>query len=485
MVKIRNKQLSITEPFDINNQRLINVADPINQTDVPNKNYVDTTSINYATQTGLYSGGTLSIDDGSHFTINAGIGFFVDPTSKIITKVEWDTINNIESIPYGTTDITISVAIDENGDVFQQIPKFTTEQRRNYIILGEIFIEPNDRILIDCAYNPIFSWDIPSVVDMHLSDNPKSIEGNTILPNGQNLQLDATSGKMIGYSINAKQSLNNPNQSTQIPITGITFYPSYYNGLEWVYLQSSNIINPGLWSNGTNTLQTTSNNKFSLRVLFRSNGIGDVFFLTYPTQEDQYSSIEEAESKTLLMGIPQPSELFGITIPIAWIILKGNATDLSDPLQSKIIPIKSVSSSTGSIATNASDVSYDPTTTTNIISTNVQDALDEVNDKIESLNYNTSNLNMLANSGNTNIYLATDITVLETPKSRVRVYLNSVEIKVGDGITTSECYFSDDNGVTAKNYDNVEIGDELYWNYTTTGYHLDNDDEITYNYLII
>jgi len=226
MVKIRNKQLSITEPFDINNQRLINVADPINQTDVPNKNYVDTTSINYATQTGLYSGGTLSIDDGSHFTINAGIGFFVDPTSKIITKVEWDTINNIESIPYGTTDITISVAIDENGDVFQQIPKFTTEQRRNYIILGEIFIEPNDRILIDCAYNPIFSWDIPSVVDMHLSDNPKSIEGNTILPNGQNLQLDATSGKMIGYSINAKQSLNNPNQSTQIPITGITFYPS-------------------------------------------------------------------------------------------------------------------------------------------------------------------------------------------------------------------------------------------------------------------
>jgi len=35
MIKIRNKQLSITEPFNINNQRLINVADPINKTDVP------------------------------------------------------------------------------------------------------------------------------------------------------------------------------------------------------------------------------------------------------------------------------------------------------------------------------------------------------------------------------------------------------------------------------------------------------------------
>lgn len=65
------------------------------------------------------------------------------------------------------------------------------------------------------------------------------------------------------------------------------------------------------------------------------------------------------------------------------------------------------------------------------------------------------------------------------------VHLNSIEIKVGDGITTSECYFSDDNGVTAKSYSSVEIGDELYWNYTTTGYHLDNDDEITYNYLVI
>lgn len=51
---IKNKQLLVTTPFDVNSQRLINVANPSGSTDAVNKNFVDTTAINQALCTGLY-----------------------------------------------------------------------------------------------------------------------------------------------------------------------------------------------------------------------------------------------------------------------------------------------------------------------------------------------------------------------------------------------------------------------------------------------
>ena len=200
--------------------------------------------------------------------------------------------------------------------------------------------------------------------------------------------------------------------------------------------------------------------------------------MVYPNQVDEYDTISEAESDTLLLGIPQPTELFGITIPIAWIIVEGNITDLSNPNEVKIIPIKSISTSTGSIATNAIDVSYDPTTTDSIISTNVQDALDEVNDKIETLDFSYNNQNMIALSGISGIYLATNTNVIDIPYSRVRVTVNSIEVEVGNGTKLSECFFSNDGGSTAKLWSNVEQGDNLYWNGDFSPYQLESNDVI-------
>lgn len=194
---------------------------------------------------------------------------------------------------------------------------------------------------------------------MYVSENDKSIFGNSIYPNGNNLLLNCTSGKMLGYSINAKQSLENPNISTQIAISGITMYPIYYNGTEWIYLDDYTSVDVTKWSNGTSTLQNSTNNKFHLKTLFRSNGIGDVFFICYPTQTSEYQSISDAESDILKINVPQPPELFGITVPIAWLIVKGSATNLSLDTDCKIVPIKNVTTTSGALSTVAEDVTFD------------------------------------------------------------------------------------------------------------------------------
>lgn len=481
--KIKNKQLVVTSDFDFLNNKLINLASPSASTDGVNKEYVDTTSINSAMQTGLYSGGTITLSGTSHFNISSGIGYFVDVLTKSITKLEWDNKTYIPIMSYGPTDITISIGIDSNGNVFQQVPLFSETQRQTYIILGQIFIHPTLRILVDVAYIPIYSRDIPTVVDTFVTNNDKNIEGNVISPNGINMMLNASTGKMLGYSINSKQDPLSPNISNQISLTGISYFPTFYNGTEWIYNGNTNTMDPSTWSNGTLPLQSSTNNKFNLRVLFRSNGIGDIFFLCYPIQTSEYGSITDAEADILQIAIPQPPELFGITIPICWIIVKGNATDLSSSTDAKIVPIKSVSTASGSVANNASDVSYDNTTTTNLTSTNVQDALDEINDKIENLDFNSNNIDMIANSGTSGIYLATNITVSQTPRTRIRVEINSIEVSVGNGSTNAFCFFSSDGGVTPKTYSNVALGDSLYWNKNVAPYNLETSDTISFIYM--
>lgn len=481
--KIKNEQLRIISNFDINNNRLLNVTDPLDDLDGANKGYVDHNAVNYALGTGLYSGGTVTVVDDTTFSISAGIGFFVDQVTKEITQVTWDEFTGVTIMAFGPTDITVSLGIDINGDVYQQIPKFTTTQRSEYIVFGELMIHPLDRVLCRVAYFPILSRDLPSIVDFHLATGPLLTEGNTVIPNGANLSLDVTAGKIVGYSVNAKQSLYLPNESEQSLVTGVTWFTTRDNGTEWVYETSGNTIDPTEWSNGTSTLQTAIPSKYNLRVLYRCAGITEHFFLALPTQLGQYDNIEEAESNLNALTVPIPDEIKGITVPLAWIIVRGNATDLSDSVEAKIIPIQSTSTTTGSLATTATNVSFDPTLATDLISGNVQDALVAINNKIEDLDFSYLNDDMNALSGTSGIYLATNDTVVDEPFTIVRVTVNGLKASVGNGTTLSDCFFSDDSGATAKTYQTVAIGDELYWNGDVAKYQLDITDQIDFIYM--
>ena len=120
------------------------------------------------------------------------------------------------------------------------------------------------------------------------------------------------------------------------------------------------------------------------------------------------------------------------------------------------------------------------------------DSLDAVNkDYLDtqitnsSLDYSTSNQDMLALSGTSGIYLATNTTITDIPATIVRVEINGLKVTVGSGTTNAHCFFSDDNGITAKNYDNITQGDSLYWNGDVATYQLEETDLIDFNYMVI
>jgi len=89
----------------------------------------------------------------------------------------------------------------------------------------------------------------------------------------------------------------------------------------------------------------------------------------------------------------------------------------------------------------------------------------------------------------THDHFVTGIDIDYTPfaDSEVIVKINGVEVNIGDGVTTEDCYFTDPtdvgfntlgNAMVAKPMADVTAGDVLIWNVSYAGYQLDPSDDI-------
>jgi len=105
-----------------------------------------------------------------------------------------------------------------------------------------------------------------------------------------------------------------------------------------------------------------------------------------------------------------------------------------------------------------------------------------VDDTVDALTYSTD-INLTALSGTGGTYLATNTSVSDVPVTNIRVMVNSIEVNVGNGTTVADCFFSDDGGSTAKSFTTVAQGDNLYWNGDQAKYQLEITDEIDFIYL--
>jgi len=89
-------------------------------------------------------------------------------------------------------------------------------------------------------------------------------------------------------------------------------------------------------------------------------------------------------------------------------------------------------------------------------------------------------------SGNSSLV---GFTMPSTPisNSYVNVFVNGLQYQVGDGVTSSvPCYFSADGGITARGFEfnNIQVGDSLYWNGTFNGFNLYSGWNILITYLV-
>ena len=75
-----------------------------------------------------------------------------------------------------------------------------------------------------------------------------------------------------------------------------------------------------------------------------------------------------------------------------------------------------------------------------------------------------------------------NITYSPYQDSYVTVEVNGISVDLGDGVKSTDSYFSGDNGVTAARVEEIRSGDQLYWNGIQSGFELVSDDEINLIY---
>jgi hypothetical protein len=74
---------------------------------------------------------------------------------------------------------------------------------------------------------------------------------------------------------------------------------------------------------------------------------------------------------------------------------------------------------------------------------------------------------------------STGIALGSTPAGLLRIAINGMIAKLGDGVKTEAFYFSGDSGTTARSFANIVSGDTLYFVGTVAGFELETDDMIS------
>ena len=80
---------------------------------------------------------------------------------------------------------------------------------------------------------------------------------------------------------------------------------------------------------------------------------------------------------------------------------------------------------------------------------------------------------------------ATSLNISISPRGAgyVSVSVNGVGYVVGDGVKTTDSYFSADGGTTARTIETIEAGDQLIWNGILSGFELLNSrDRVNFEY---
>lgn len=198
--------------------------------------------------TGFLLGLQLSINaDPTKFNIAPGYYVVTDftnlanPVVKIITYAGATGL-----IPaYLATANSTYVALDINGAVVSSASPFTNADRRTLAIIGNVVHSNNTTINVT---NEIKAPIVASTNQVH--DFMRAIgflneEGNIYSPNGANLQINKSAGKIFGMGINSADYLN-PHQLSIPAQTALTFAYRLRTGTQYANTTS---IDPNNWDN--------------------------------------------------------------------------------------------------------------------------------------------------------------------------------------------------------------------------------------------
>ena len=278
--------------------------------------------------TGIRSGGLITINaDPAKFDVSAGAGWVVthsDSVSSTVVEVTWAAFT-AQTLTNLATSFATDIAINASGTLLQQ-DSFTDIELRSLILLGGVDhsnqTDIENTFPIQRPTNSVAS----NVAELARAVGDINLSGNIYGANGVNLSIDKTAGVVYGYGRNNGVDSDNPSKLTTAAQTALSFGYVYDNASgAGTYVPVSTFVDPDNYDDGTGTLATVANNKYTIqRVLYFANA--NKTFVQYGTTV--YNTLTDA-----LDAVPRASFplLAGIKTAMVrgYIVVKKGATDLS------------------------------------------------------------------------------------------------------------------------------------------------------------
>lgn len=318
--------------------------------------------------TSWLSGGNIAINaDPTKFDVSAGTGVIIDNVTDILhpthVHVSFGPFTGVSATRIGT-DIGSRIWIDGTGAIQQTSLSLNPVLLHTQFPIGVLSHQGSTIGLVTQSAGVIDTNIAANLAGLGRAIGPITT-GATFSANGVNLKIDLAAGEtfLLGAY---KDNLNNPNTITTLATTSKTFITSFRDGAGGQTVSTSTTLNivPGVYDNNTAggvylPNGTVPNNKFTAQKisLFTNSGLTVVEY-----GQKLYASIAEAQSlinSDAFTSNPNIASAGGS--PREWLIVRGNATNLSDPTQAVFVPIIGIGGGSGAVtsATTNMQQSYD------------------------------------------------------------------------------------------------------------------------------
>lgn len=296
--------------------------------------------------TALFSGGQISINTSTTVNITAVSCVFMDYTNRLepVASVgSFGPFNAVAVTNIATTPITY-IGVNSSGTLVQQTTPFTATQRRTIVQLGAAIHSNNVSINAVNQITAPGGQILNQVQDFINAIGPLNVSGNVMSANGANLNVNKSLGTIFKYGSNFPTSSTDPHQLTIAAGTAITFR---YRTQTSVETADTTSIAPTQYDNA-GTLTAVGTNNFSVqRIYIFQSGLVRLQY-----GQAIYSTMANALAGIASESFVTESNIAGNGIALAYLVVKGNATDLSDPAQAKFVQLSKFGASSVS-ATNS------------------------------------------------------------------------------------------------------------------------------------
>lgn len=289
--------------------------------------------------TGVYAGGVISQINDTTFAVSSGFGAIVDnysdTTCPSFELIGWSDFTSTSPF-IGVTDFSyLSITSDATLEIRSSLPgRFL---HRDEIILGFLRHPTENGIIKEVANAQHATYD-PALQAQDLMEalGPINITGNAYGPDSTTLEMQKSAGRThslgVNYSINKKVP-NVKEDSSQSPVS---FLYVYVDGTNFTGSPNTQTVidastyNAGLPSSGD--LTSVPDGSWSIQPLWFQS-YTDFTILQYG--QDIYPSLSDARASLQIPTLVAPQ--LGDFVHRGWLIVRGDATDLSNENQAKFV----------------------------------------------------------------------------------------------------------------------------------------------------